>query len=254
MHRHHLNPDDPRHARGCHDHLARLSRFAERFADHDPGLGDGDDTAWAELHLGGRGPRFPGGHGFRHFGFGGGGPGGFGFRSGRKLSSGDLQLLLLALLGERPRHGYDLIKAVEERSKGFYSPSPGVIYPALTYLEEAGEAVPEAEGTRKLYRLTDAGRAHLEERRAEAATLLERLEEMGRGMDRLRDAFEADGDDEGEPHRGARGAMPELHEARHLLHAALREKRGATREELVRVAAILRRAAEEILGAPGGER
>jgi DNA-binding PadR family transcriptional regulator len=244
MHDHHFDPDDPRRARHLHHRLARLRRLAERFAEG--GLDDGE----ASFRLGGRGERFRGGHGFRHFGFGGGGPGGFGFRSGRKLSSGDLQLLLLALLGEKPRHGYDLIKAVEERSKGFYSPSPGVIYPALTYLEEAGEAVPEAE--RKLYRLTDAGRARLEERRADADALLERLAEMGRGMDRLREAFESDGDEEGGPlHRGGRAGVPELHEARHLLRSALHEKRGAPREELLRVAEILRRAADEIRRAPG---
>ena len=64
--------------------------------------------------------------------------------SGRKLSSNDLQLLLLALLAEKPAHGYELIRALEERSGGAYAPSPGMIYPALTYLEELGHA--EADG------------------------------------------------------------------------------------------------------------
>ena len=209
--------------------------------------------SWPGFHCGGRGDRHGGGHGFRHFGFGGGGPRGFGFRSGRKLSSGDLQLVILALLGEKPRHGYDLIKAVEERSRGFYSPSPGVIYPALTYLEEAGDAVPESEGTRKLYRLTDAGKAHLEERRAEATALLEQLAEMGRGMDRLRDAFEeGEGEGEGPFRHGGRAAAPELAVAFRLLRSAMAHVRGAPREELLRVAEILRRAAEEILGRSGG--
>jgi hypothetical protein len=59
-----------------------------------------------------------------------------GFRSGRKLGGDDLQLLILALLAEKPAHGYEIIKALSERSGGFYSPSPGMVYPALTYLEE----------------------------------------------------------------------------------------------------------------------
>ena len=71
-------------------------------------------------------------------GFGGGmGMGGRAFRAGRRLASGDLQLVLLALLAERASHGYELIKALEERSGGFYSPSPGMVYPALTWLEAA---------------------------------------------------------------------------------------------------------------------
>ncbi len=67
-----------------------------------------------------------------------GGMFGGGFRTGRKFDAADLQLIILALLSEQPRHGYELIKTLEERSGGFYVPSPGVIYPALTYLEETG--------------------------------------------------------------------------------------------------------------------
>src|SRR5271156_3276593 len=109
--------------------------------------------------------RHHGGHGSGHFagGFTGGfGRGGAGFRSGRKFAAADLQLVILALLAEKPRHGYELIKALEERSGGFYIPSPGMIYPALTYLEEIGYATVEAEGTRKLYQITESGRKYLE--------------------------------------------------------------------------------------------
>ena len=60
------------------------------------------------------------------------------FRIGRMLASGDLRMVALYLIEQQPRHGYDLIKAIEEKSAGFYSPSPGVVYPALTFLEEAG--------------------------------------------------------------------------------------------------------------------
>ena len=81
----------------------------------------------------------------------GGGPGGFGgegdgFPRGRRFTSDDLQLLLLALLAERPSHGYELIRALDARSNGFYSPSPGMVYPALTYLEEVGHVTVEVEG------------------------------------------------------------------------------------------------------------
>src|ERR1044072_3839042 len=92
--------------------------------------------------------RHRGGRGYGHFamGFmGERGMGGRGFRTGRKLASGDLQLIILALLAEKPHHGYEIIKALEDRSHGFYAPSPGMVYPALTYLEEIGHATIEAE-------------------------------------------------------------------------------------------------------------
>src|SRR5438552_2370681 len=72
------------------------------------------------------------------------GMGGRGFVAGRKLAAGDLQLLILALLERNPRHGYEIIKALGEYSGGFYAPSPGMVYPALTYLEELGFATVEA--------------------------------------------------------------------------------------------------------------
>src|SRR5208282_4097464 len=89
-----------------------------------------------------------------------------GMRAARMLASGDLQLIILALLSEKPRHGYEIIKQIEEHSSGAYSPSPGMVYPALTYLEEGGFATSELEGTKKLYRITEAGTKHLNENRA----------------------------------------------------------------------------------------
>src|SRR5581483_12085504 len=89
---------------------------------------------------------------------GGTGMGGGAFRSGRKLGAADLQLVILALLKEKARHGYEIIKALEERSGGFYVPSPGMVYPALTFLEETGAAIVfESEGSKKLYRITPEG-------------------------------------------------------------------------------------------------
>src|SRR5882724_3046424 len=112
--------------------------------------------------------RHHGGRGFGHFGRGfmEGGMGGRAFGMGRKLASSDLQLLILALLAEKPRHGYEIIKALDERSNGYYSPSPGMVYPALTYLEELGHATVAAEGAKKLYSITESGLSDLERNRA----------------------------------------------------------------------------------------
>src|SRR5579871_1065742 len=109
----------------------------------------------------------------------GAGPGGPGFRPGRLFTAEDLQLIILALISENPSHGYELIKEIERRSSGLYTPSPGVIYPALTYLEEASLAVSESEGTKKLYRITEAGAAHLAENRSQTDEMLERLARWG---------------------------------------------------------------------------
>src|SRR4029079_8606845 len=110
--------------------------------------------------------------GRRRFGRFGGGPGwgpgpqgggGGWFRVRRMLAQGDLKLLALALIAEQPRHGYELIKLIEEKTSGWYSPSPGVVYPTLTFLEEAGYVTAEAEGAKKRYTITEEGRAYLEE-------------------------------------------------------------------------------------------
>lgn len=92
------------------------------------------------------------GHGHR-FGRGG--------RLGRFLEHGDLRLLVLDLLNQQPRHGYDIIKAIEELTGGAYAPSPGVVYPTLTMLEELGHAEAAAEGSKKLYSITASGREAL---------------------------------------------------------------------------------------------
>src|ERR1700694_5495527 len=93
----------------------------------------GERVAWS---FGGRGGAGMGGWGRR--GRSGRGFGGGAFRVGKMLADGDLRVIVLALLVEAPRHGYDIIKALEEKSSGIYSPSPGVVYPTLTYLEEVG--------------------------------------------------------------------------------------------------------------------
>lgn len=99
---------------------------------------------------------------------------------GRFFAHGDLRLVILALIAEKPRHGYEIIKAIEERVGGAYSPSPGVIYPTLTLLEELGQVTATAEGGRKLHEVTEAGRAALEASRPALDALLARMEEAGR--------------------------------------------------------------------------
>lgn len=95
---------------------------------------------------------------------------------GRVFGHGGLRLVLLRLIADKPRHGYELIKAIEDRLGGTYSPSPGVIYPTLAQLEGAGLVTVSAEGGRKLHTLTDAGRGHLQAHRAEVDALLARMD------------------------------------------------------------------------------
>lgn len=95
---------------------------------------------------------------------------------GRLFDYGELRLLVLAMIAEHPRHGYELIKAIEERFNGSYTPSPGVIYPTLSWLDDMGYAAVDTEGTsRKSYRITEEGEAFLAANRAAADQLLTRV-------------------------------------------------------------------------------
>jgi DNA-binding PadR family transcriptional regulator len=107
-------------------------------------------------------------------------------RARRMLAQGDLRLIALALIAQQPRHGYEIIKVLEDKTAGWYSPSPGIVYPTLTYLEEAGYVTAQAEGAKKLYSITPAGRAHLEENRAFVDAVLERFAAVGEKISRLR--------------------------------------------------------------------
>lgn len=167
-----------------------------------------------------------------------------GFRAGRKLGSTDLQLLILALLARQPAHGYELIRTFEEISGGFYVPSPGMIYPALTYLDEIGHATAEADGNKKLYRITDTGRTALDADRCSADRIFEDFVRIGSKMDAVRDVIEgrgqhADGDPEAHGHDA-------LELARLAIKTSLFHKRGCSAEEATRLADILRRAVDEI--------
>jgi DNA-binding PadR family transcriptional regulator len=195
---------------------------------------------------GGRGGFDPfGGHGPR-----GGGRGGRGdfLRAGRMLGDGDLRLIALLLLEEQPRHGYDLIRVLEERTSGSYSPSPGVVYPTLTFLEEAGFATSASEGNKKVFSITEEGKAHLAENRAAVRHVLDQLERFGRKMARAREWF--DWRDEGDERDRRERDMPEglrkLKEVRRRLRAALAEALDARAEKREEALAILEQAAEAL--------
>jgi len=195
------------------------------------------------------GGRHRGRGGFGPFGRGFGGPGGRGFPFGRMLGDGDLRLIALALIEQEPRHGYDIIKALEERSGGFYSPSPGVVYPTLTYLEEAGHVEAAADSNKKIYTITDAGTAHLVENRETVDALLERMESLGRKLERARNWFDwAEGSWEERPSKPQSEAMKDLDQARRRLRALIVAATEGSEEDQRRIADILRRAADEVLG------
>ena len=125
-------------------------------------------------HEGHRGPH----RGFGGQGFSGRGWGGERHGRSRVFDQGDLRLVLLQLIADKPSHGYELIKAIEERFGGGYSPSPGVVYPTLTLLEEMGFATVAPEsGGKKLYAATHEGRAELEKNGATLGAINERMNE-----------------------------------------------------------------------------
>lgn len=133
-------------------------------------------------------------HAMRRGGFFGGrggrvgwdGDDGEGRRRQRVFGGDELRLVLLKLIADTPRHGYDLIRAIEERTGGAYAPSPGVVYPTLTLLSEMGLiAEQQAEGSRKLFAVTAEGTAHLQQHAAEVQALFARLDALGAERDRF---------------------------------------------------------------------
>ncbi|MBS1820435.1 MAG: PadR family transcriptional regulator [Acidobacteria bacterium] len=118
--------------------------------------------------------------GFGDFGRGRhGGRGGFSGRwGGRMFGSGDLRYVILQLISEKPSHGYEIIKSIQERLGGTYAPSPGVVYPMLTMLEEMGHITGSAEGSRKQYTITDEGAKALAENKAMVDALFSRIDHM----------------------------------------------------------------------------
>lgn len=194
----------PHHAPGCRHHSgARMATPGSRFGKQGgPTGGDGGGSGFG---------RHGGGHG----------------RGGRMFEQGAIKLLALSLLAERPCYGYDLIKFIEGLVGGDYSPSPGVIYPTLTYLVDMGWAnVSDGEAGRKQYTITPAGVEQLERQRTELTMLEERLRLVREGA-------------------GARRA-PEIERAMGNLKAVLhgRFSQGVSDAELTRrIAALIDEAA-----------
>ncbi len=103
-----------------------------------------------------------------------------GFRGGRMFEQGDLKYVILKLLEEKPRHGYEIIKELEEQSGGAYSPSAGTVYPTLQLLEDLGYAsVALEEGGKKIYSITDAGRQYLDQNKSTVEDVFERISDIG---------------------------------------------------------------------------
>jgi len=182
--------------------------------------------------------RHHGSHGGRH-GYGGSGMGPEEIRAGRMLAQGDLRLIALALIAEAPRHGYEIIKLVEEKTADWYSPSPGIVYPTLTYLEEAGYVTASVEGTKKLYTITDEGRAYLNVNRQIADAIIARLAALGERAKRMRESS----DDE----RSRRRSLPPLVDAALAhLREALGRRLDDEAEAEARLVEILARTAAEL--------
>jgi len=165
------------------------------------------------------------------------GPRGFGFRGGHRggrrrqwFEAGDMKYVILKLLRDKPRHGYEIMKELEERMHGCYSPSPGTVYPTLQWLEDEGLVkARDAEG-KKVYEITDQGRAFLEEHK-------DVVEEI---FDRVRDAVD----------EALGGAMADVNRAvGRLVRNAYRTSWKA-RDEAIRkrVAEILEKAGAELEG------
>ena len=161
-------------------------------------------------------------------GRGGRGFGGFASRGRpRMFEQGDLRFVVLKLLEEKPRHGYEIIKAVEDHFGGAYAPSPGIVYPTLTLLEEQSLIeVVGSEGPRKLYGLTEDGRAEL----ARSAPDIERVyTRMGEMRQRFGDS-----------------PAPELMRAMDNLRSALRLRIGRGTVDTSKLTAILDQAARDV--------
>jgi DNA-binding PadR family transcriptional regulator len=167
---------------------------------------------------------------FGAFFFGGGHRRGGPWRGGRMFEQGGLKFVILRLLDEKPRHGYEIIKELEERSGGRYTPSPGTVYPTLTMLEDMGFASATAEeGGKKVYSITDAGRQHLAENKSAVDDVIDRLAQVGASI------F-------GEQMRPAHEAMGAL--GRTYMHATMH--RTADPAYVTRMVEILKRASAEL--------
>ncbi|WP_213877179.1 PadR family transcriptional regulator [Pseudomonas sp. dw_358] len=158
-----------------------------------------------------------------------------GGRGPRVFAPGDLKLLLLALIAEQPCHGYELIRQIEEMFDGAYSPSPGVIYPTLTFLEELEHILGDTQGGKKLYTITDGGRQAVIDQAIALEGVRTRIDVSKRSL------------------RG-HDRPPEIHEAVHNVRHALQSHHGRwTPEEILRVCELLNATARAIVDSPALE-
>ncbi len=195
----------PSHARRAIKMMAMMGgRFGDPFDNSGPFGGDGP--------------------------FGGGRGRGGGRRGGRMFAGGELRLLLLHLVAEQPRHGYDLIRAISEMAGGEYAPSPGVVYPTLSLLVDEDLIAEEAgEGPRKAFAVTGSGRAELAGKDAELETIIARLKALSE--------------------QRVRADSPPVRRAMGNLHAVLRNRmmsQGVETETAHAIADILDEAARRI--------
>jgi len=176
--------------------------------------------SWAEFFVSGFGPRtwafgFPGGPRGRH--------------RRQMFESGEMKYIILRLIKEKPRHGYEIIKALEERMAGCYAPSPGTVYPTLQLLEDQGFVRAAEEEGKKVYHITPEGEKFLEEHRSTVEDILDRVKDAVRGF--------------------AGGAMAELNQTfGKLAREAYRKAwhAGPDDERTRKIVEILRRAATEV--------
>jgi DNA-binding PadR family transcriptional regulator len=177
-----------------------------------------------------------GGEGPDDRGFRGGRGGPFGRGGGRMFGPGDLRLVLLALIQEKPRHGYELIKELEQKFGGGYAPSPGSVYPTLTLLEELGHVrSATSEGTKRLFEITAEGAQYLRDNEAALNSAQARMEMAARAV-------------------SGETPPPDLHHAMHTLKAALMFHRGGWDDtETERVRKIIEDAATAISRRPSRE-
>ena len=153
-----------------------------------------------------------------------------GGRQRRMFDAGELRLVLLRLIADSPRHGYDLIRAIEDLTGGAYAPSPGVVYPTITLLDEMGLIEEQqSEGAKKRFAASDEGRAHLAENAAVVDGLFARLTAVGAESERT----------DGAPIRRAMGNLRQV-----LQHRLMRED--VNEDTLHEVAALLDEAAQKI--------
>lgn len=170
------------------------------------------------------------------------------FTRGRKFSADELQLMLLSLLHDAPAHGYELIKRFDDISHGYYSPSPGVLYPALSRLEAQGFTRGELNGKRKDYRLTSSGQDLLAQKAEHTQQLFAVLKHAAKKMlwvNHANDSMSSASD--------ATGWLPEFVQARKALQAALLTQGDASHAAQRRIIAVLQQATNTILNQKNDE-